>query len=92
MSQDDALVALGTEVGSIELYSLKKLLKGDPQRIGAKAEAEVKPQESAQPILTRCKHPSFIRCYQTKASGVTLVKFSWRNFLTAVGCVEKNYC
>ena len=28
VSQDDSLIAIGTEVGSIELYSLKKLIKG----------------------------------------------------------------
>ena len=39
-------MAIGTEVGSIELYSLKKLLKGDAQRGMAKAESENKPQET----------------------------------------------
>ena len=39
-------MALGTEVGSIELYSLKKLLKGDAQRGVSKPETESKPLET----------------------------------------------
>lgn len=48
--------------------------------------------QQIQPLLTRPNHPAFVRCYQTKTSGVQLVKFSWRNFLTTIGCIEKNYC
>ena len=37
------------------------------------------------------ENPGFVKCYYTKSTqnGVLLVKFSWRNFLFAVGCVDK---
>ena len=31
------------------------------------------------------KNPSFIKMFKTKASGILLTKFTWRNFLYTVG-------
>ena len=47
---------------------------------------------SNQQILSKTSHPAFVRCYQTKGSGVQLVKFSFRNFLNTASCIEKSYC
>jgi hypothetical protein len=41
--------------------------------------------------ISRSTSRAFVRCYHSKLNGVQLVKFSWRNFLTTIGCVEKHY-
>lgn len=89
---DDSLLAVGTEVGSIELYSIKKILQRAEQQLhgdqrgaldqprttaqsasanaGNAATAGAQPAGSQHQILTKASHPAFVRCYQTKGSGV----------------------
>lgn len=76
---DDALIAIGTEVGSIELYSLKKILaraeqaQRDQQSLLAMAPLAETQVSNGLQILQRTSHPAFVRCYQTKGSGIQLV-------------------
>ena len=79
------MIAIGTEVGSIELYNMKTVLKAEQRPV----QADV--PQSADSLLQRSPNPAFLRCYHSKMNGVQLVRFSWRNFLTAVGCIEKSY-
>lgn len=85
MSWEDNLIAIGTEVGSVELYNMKTVLKAE------KRSAASEPTVQSDQILKRSSNPAFLRCFHTKMNGVQLVKFSWRNFLTIVGSVEKSY-
>ncbi len=83
MSHDDSLVAIGTELGSVELYSFRTLVRG---RREEKTSAPKLPDINQ---LQRSPSAAFIKCYHTKLNGVLLARFTWRNFLTTVGCVEK---
>ena len=92
---DDSLIAIGTEVGSIELYSVKKILARAEQAhrdqaaggTGDIGESHTQlrgtqvssaqplqqpnaPASAPQQLLSKTTHPAFVRCYQTKGSGV----------------------
>lgn len=86
ISQEDALISVGTEMGTIELYSFKVVerLQDQPKTQQAKASL---PSNA----ITRSPSAAFIKCYQTKLNGVLVCKFSWMNFLTTIGCIEKVY-
>ena len=78
-------MAIGTELGSIELYSLKLMVKGRREdKVGRQRSGDLN-------SLQKSTSSSFIKCYHTKLNGVLLAKFSWRNFLTTVGCIEKMF-
>ena len=89
VSWDDAVVALGTESGTIELYSQRKLTSqaGDQLQDLAPRIANGLTEEPETENKALLKH------YYTKANqgGILIVKFSWMNFLYTVGCVDKNY-
>ena len=85
VSWDDSLIAIGTELGSVELYSLKMLLKQ------TKKPEEQRPTLPNKNSLQRSPSPAFLKCYHTKMNGVLVAQFSWRNFLTTIGCIEKAF-
>ena len=94
VSQDDSLLAIGTELGTIELYNIPKLMALDADNwanILLRAQQNKTSTEGHSLSISRSTSRAFVRCYHSKLNGVQLVKFSWRNFLTTIGCVEKHY-
>jgi hypothetical protein len=91
ISWDDAIVAIGTESGTIELYNQSKMI----------SQAGTQLQELTKQIQTGVvqdhdeskSSPALLKHYYTKTNqgGILKVQFSWMNFLYTVGCVEKNF-
>ncbi len=71
---------MGTEDATIELYSLQKIISQPPRQ-----QVDITKQ-----LNGKSSSASFLKSYKTKANGVMLTQFTWRNFLFAVGCNEKN--
>ncbi len=80
-------MSVGTEMGTIELYSLKVLESLNDKK---KARQFEYPQLASNQII-KSTSAAFLKCYQTKLNGVFTCKFSWMNFLTTVGCIDKIY-
>lgn len=89
ISWDDALVALGTESGTIELYNRSKILLNAGKQLLHLSKQAVSDQATDK---IEEDNPALEKCYYTKSnqSGILLVKFSWMNFLYTVGCIQKN--
>jgi hypothetical protein len=58
------MIAIGTEVGSIELYNMKAVLKAEQR--GPIHDVTV----ASDQILRRSPNPAFLRCYHSKMNGV----------------------
>lgn len=85
ISWDDALVALGTESGTIELYNQSKIF----HHAGKQLLQLTKQVNSEEPPEKMEDNPALEKCYYTKSnqSGILLVKFSWMNFLYTIGSI-----
>jgi hypothetical protein len=90
VSWDDTLLSIGTEMGTVELYSLKVLERLAEQNKKPGTKPFEYPQMASNSIV-KSASAAFLKCYQTKVNGVLCCKFSWMNFLMTVGCIEKVY-
>jgi hypothetical protein len=73
VSQDDSLLAIGTELGTIELYSIPKLMALDADNwanILLKAQQNKAGAEGHAMTISRSTSKAFVRCYHSKLNGV----------------------
>lgn len=97
ISYDDAVIALGTEQGSIELFNQSKLIANagkllqDLVQMAVNFNASPDKQVELSSSKLEEENPGFMKVYYTKStqSGILCVKFSWLNFLFTVGSVDK---
>lgn len=106
ISWDDAILALGTESGSVELYNFPRLISNSGKQLQAlvQAAAEVaqnstasateESKEANKHSVESCESIATQQClqkvYHTKTQGILVAKFSWMNFLFTVGCVNSD--
>jgi len=86
ISQDDSLLAVGTEEGTIELYSFQKILTSESSKLQI-----IEQKQHSQQFQSKSHNQALLSLYKTKTNGILLCKFTWRNFLYAGGCIERSY-
>eukprot|EP00347_Sterkiella_histriomuscorum_P022028 403331938 len=76
VSWDDQIISIGTEDSTIELYSLSKILA---------QQGKIEQYQQTAKIPGKSSSTSFLKMYKTKANGILITQFTWKNFLYAVG-------
>ena len=77
ISWDDQVLAVGTEDGTIEVYNFPKILA-----LAGKSQENLHGGSRSKRASTS---PALMKLFKTKSNGILLTKFTWRNFLYAIG-------